>query len=629
MSQDTAIAVAEPPQEPARTPQKPIAGAWVFLILAATWLLIYVPAMFQPGLLDDADSVHAEASKEILLRHDWVTLYVDGVRYLEKSPLMYWAVAASFKVFGVGEWQARLPLALGIAALMFVSYLFARRVFGNQGGLYAGLIAATAPGFYVFTRFLIPDVLVAMWLTATLYFFFIAMEQIRARGEASRWVCWGMAATCALNVLTKSLIGIVFPAIIILVYLFVTGELRKIAKLRILSGALVFLAIAAPWHILASIRNPGSASSLGKGFAWFYFINEQFLRYLGKRVPYDYDKVPLLLFWAFLLLWLIPWAAFAFSAMKEIPIPWRQRIQDLDERGRANLLFGVWALLILLFFSFSSRQEYYNLPAVPALALPIAGWLECESKSELRSRERRAARIASSVMLGIGAVTFVLTMAIIVSTKPFPSGTDIGDVLTHHEGHYKLSLGHMQDLTLESLGLFRTPIWEIGVSVLAGTALNWAFRKRGQALAANLALAGMMVAVLGCVHEGYVIFSPELSSKKLALEIAKEYQPGQTIVINRDYEWGSTLNFYTGIPVHMLNGRRADMWFGSFFYDAPHVFESDQSLAQMWSGPQRVYLFSQQSLAELALKDLDPRTVHVFAKSGGKIIFTNQASGGR
>lgn len=593
----------------------------IVAIIFLTWLLIYVPGLSRPGLLDDADSVHAEASREMLLNNDWVTLHVNGIRYLEKAPLMYWAVAASFKFFGVGEWQVRLPLALGVLGMMWCAYLFGRRAFGNEGGLYAALIMGTAPGIYIFTRFMIPDVWVVVWLTASVYLFWIAYEQV----NPSRGACWGLAVTVALNVLTKSLIGFAFPAMIIFVFLLITGELRKLAKLRLFSSALVFLAVAAPWHILAAIRNPAEPSGPQKGFLWFYFWNEQFMRYLNKRIPYDYGKVPLLIFYGLLLLWIIPWCAFLLPALRGIPGRVRAWRAGLDQRARANLLLGTWAVLIVAFFSFSSRQEYYSLPAVPALALLIAGWLERESNSPAASRERRAGRIASTVMLIVGVALFIAAIAILSQAKPFPPGTDLGDVLTQHPGQYKLSLGHMQDLTIESFGMFRSPLWILGVSLLVGTVLNWILRRRRQALNANLALAGMMVAVLFAVYQGYVIFSPVISSKTLALQIKQQYKPGETIVINHDYEFGSTLNFYTGNPVHMLNGRKADLWFGSFFPDAPQVFEDDESFARLWHGSARVYFFLEESDAEEALKSIDPKTVFVFARGGGKVILTNHA----
>ncbi|MGH9747543.1 MAG: ArnT family glycosyltransferase [Candidatus Acidiferrales bacterium] len=589
-------------------------------IAIGAWFLVYIPGLFHPALLDDADTVHAEVSREMLLNHNWVTMYVDGIRYLQKSPLMYWMVSASYKLFGISEWQTRLPVALCVLALAGIMYLFGRRFFGKEAGFYAALITITSPGIYVFTRFLIPDVMVASFLTLGMYFFLLAYE----REKPSRALCWGLAVTIALNVLTKSLIGLVFPAVIIPTFLILMGNLKKLWKLRPISSALVFLLVAAPWHALAAIRNPADPTGPQKGFLWSYFVNEQFLRYLNKRIPHDYDKVPLFLFYGLLLLWILPWFVFLFPALGEIPTKVRSWRTGLDSRGHANLLFGVWAVLIVGFFSFSSRQEYYSLPAVPALALLTAGWLERESNSSADSRERRSGRIASSFLLGLGFVVFVVCMSVFSQTHPFPPGTDIGDLLSAKPGNYKLSLGHMQDLTIETFGLFRAPLWEFGAAMLLGTGLNWFFRRRGSPWKGNLALTGMMVAVLLCVFQGFVIFSPVISSKQLALAIQREYQPGQTVVIYHNYEWGSTLNFYPGIQVHVLDGRRADMWFGSLFADAPKIFEDKESFARLWNGPNRVYVFAPESRTDEAMDGIDAKSIHIFARTGGKVVLTNQ-----
>jgi 4-amino-4-deoxy-L-arabinose transferase-like glycosyltransferase len=588
-------------------------------IIVLTWALTYLPGLATPGLLDDADSIHAEASREMLLNHNWVTLYVNGIRYLEKSPFMYWAVSVSYKLFGVGEWQTRLPLAIGVLGLGLCAFIFGRRHLSGEAGFYAALVLITAPGIFVYTRFLIPDVIVAMWLTLGLCFFLSAYEQ----EKPSRWVCWAFAATVALNVLTKSLIGIAFPGMILFVFLLLTGSMKKLLKMHPWSSALVFLIVAAPWHILAAIRSPAQPSGPEKGFLWFYFVNEQVLRYLNKRIPRDYDKVPLLLFWALLLVWLIPWFVFLFPALKEIPRRVRAWREGLDARARANLFLGVWAGVIMLFFSFSTRQEYYSIPVLPALALLIGGWLQRERESTLGSGERRAGKIASSVLLGIGVLGFAAAMTVLAMTHPFPPGTDIGDVLIPHPGQYALSLGHMEDLTIEAFGLFRTPLWLVGFALLIGTGLNWIFRRRGAPLRGNLALTGMMVVVLFCVHQGFVIFSPEVTSKNIALKIQKEYQPGDIIVINGKYEFGSTLNYYTGIQLHVLNGRDGNLWFGSFFPGAPAIFEDNESFARLWNGPNRVFLFTEDYLKDRALQGIDPQTVHVFARQGGKVVLTN------
>ena len=163
-----------------------------------------------------------------------------------------------------------------------------------------------------------------------------------------------------------------------------------------------------------------------------------------------------------------------------------------------------------------------------------------------------------------------------------------------------------------------------GFALLVGTGLNSIFRRRGQPLRGNLALAAMMVVVLACVHIGFVIFSPELSSKKIALEIERAYRPGDTIVINGKYEFGSTLNYYTGIQLHVLNGRDGNLWFGSLFPGAPQIFEDNSTFARLWAGSGRVFLFTEDYLKDRALEDIDPSKVFVFARQGGKVVLTNQ-----
>ena len=177
------------------------------LILISLWLAIYIAGIFTPPLLDDVDTIHAEAAREMLLRHDWVTLYTNGFRYLEKAPLMYWSLAASYEVFGIHDWSTRLPLMLGFLGMVLATYLLGSYAFGERGGFYSGLALVTSVGPYIFTRFLIPDVMVGLWLALSYYFFLRSLDE----EIPSRLTCWGFAAACALNVLTKGLIGLAFP----------------------------------------------------------------------------------------------------------------------------------------------------------------------------------------------------------------------------------------------------------------------------------------------------------------------------------------------------------------------------------------------------------------------------------
>ena len=587
------------------------------LLIVVVWAAIYVSSLFQPALLDDADSVHAEAAREMVLRHDWVTLHINGIRYLEKAPLLYWGMAASFKTFGVSEWSARLPLALGVLALLLSAYRLGGRLYGAEGGFYSALALGACFGIYIYTRFQIPDALVALWLLLGFDFFLQGLDE----SPPSRLACWGLAAATALNVLTKGLIGLVFPGAIILLYLLLSGNLKHLARMRLLSSTLVFLVIAAPWHILAALRNPTQGHV--RGFLWFYFVNEHFLRYLNERVPRDYGTVPLAVFWALLLLWLAPWSAFLPQGLREAPLRWRKMRADLSTRQRGNLLLVMWAAVIMVFFSFSTRQEYYNLPALPALALLVGGWLQRESASAPESRERRAGRISSLALLVLGVAGFAAAMVMLRLSETAPAGAELSDLLHQRAAtSYVLSFGHIFDLTPQALGAFRGPLLAVALALLLGTALNWYLRRRGWPGRGNLALVAMSVVLLLGVHAAFVTFAPILSSKKLALAIAPHYRPGDTIVINGEYEQGSTLNFYTGIPVHILHERSANLWYGSQFPDAPQVFETRDSFLKLWQGPERVFLWTEGARPP----QVDGLRVYEVAHSGGKYILSNRAA---
>jgi 4-amino-4-deoxy-L-arabinose transferase-like glycosyltransferase len=587
---------------------------WIWIVLL--WAVVYIPGLFSPPLLDDADSIHAEAARELIVRHDWTTLYVDGVRYLEKAPLMYWGMAASYKVFGVRDWAARLPLALGVLALLLATYSLGKRTLGERAGFWAAVVLAVSVGPYIFTRFIIPDLLVGLWLTLGLDFFLRTLD----KEPPSIFSCWGLAATAALNVLTKGLIGLLFPAAIIGLYLVLTGNLRHLLRMRLISSFAVLLVIAAPWHIAAALANPPAGQS--RGFLWFYFINEQFLRYLGKRVPPDYDTVPLVVFWGLMLVWLFPWSAFLLQSLAQVPHRWREWRGRMNRRQQALLLYAIWAAVILVFFSFSTRQEYYAIPGLPGLALLIGGWLQQEEESPTASSLRRNGRIGSMVLLVLSVVLFATAMFLLMQSKTMPADSDLADLLKKNPNEYALALGHIFDLTPRALGLFRGPLATFSIALFIGTLLNLLYRRRNFAQAGNWVLTIMMVVVLFTVHQGLVIFSPILSSKKLADAIEQEYRPGDLLVVNGTYEDASTLNFYLRQPIHIVNSRgEGNMYYGALFPDAPSIFEDDASLRALWKGPQRVFLWVEEDNMPPFIQESGS---YRLARSGGKLILMNR-----
>jgi len=588
-------------------------------LIVAFWVLIYVPGLFSPPLLDDADSVHAEAAREMLTRHDYVTLHADGIRYFDKAPLLYWLTAASYSQFGFTEFGTRLPLMLFVLALLLASYALGRQLGGNSAGLFAALILGTAVGPYLYTRFLIPDIVVGLWLTITVHLLWRSLHE----EKPSLLLCAGLAIVTALDVLTKGLIGLVFPAGIILGYVLITGNYRQLLKLRPLFTTVVFFIVAAPWHILAILRNPAQGES--KGFFWFYFINDQINRYLNKRIPHDYNKVPLLLFWGLLLVWLFPWSPYVVAGLRQVPVRWKEWRGQLSDERRAALLLAIWALVILGFFSFSTRQEYYVLPALPALALLAGIWLANEEKSSSDSSARRSGRVCATILLVLGILIFLIAGALAVVLPPLAPGTDFADALRKDSNLYTLSMGHLFDLTPKALGAFRLPLALTSLGFFAGATLNWWFRRRNDTTKGNLALAGMMVIVLCAVHLALGIFYPVLGSKALADVVTHEYQPGDVVVCDGEYANASSVNFYTGIQLRILNGRINGLWFGSFFPDAPKIFDDDDSFQKLWLGPQRVFFLTSDVRGPERVRTMGVAYFQLL-RSGEKGVYSNQPS---
>ena len=620
------------------------------LTLVALWLAFYCSfTLAAPPLLDDADSVHSEVAREMLVRHDWTTLYANGIRYLEKAPLLYWSMAASFKLFGVRTQTARLPLAFAVLALAFAMERFARRAFGStRAGLYAALILLSSFGIFIFTRIIIPDVAVCLWLTLALFCYWLTEQQ-----TTPNWLlCGAFAACCALNVLTKGLIGIVFPILVVVAHLLLTRRslrrtLTRLRQLYPITSILIFLIIAAPWHILIGLANPTQGHPGGLSFThghwtvplptqgnvhgwfWFYFVNEQVLRYLNLRVPRDYDTVPLVLFWGLLLIWLMPWSAFLYRALGTVP--WRKTlrprvsIRTLDAVESTRLLLGLWAAIPMLFFSLSTRQEYYVLPALPAMILLIAAWLndeasEAESFAVPNPLVRSGQRI-SVVLLVLGSIAALIAgFFVLHSHLPGPN-TDLASVLKQNPGDYALSFGHFLDLNAQAMGAFRSPLLITAFALFGGALANWLCRRDYRPHTANLWLASATFAFLLAAHMGLQIFSPVLTSSQLADAIAPELKPDDLIVIHGEYEAASTLGFYLQRnDLHILDGRSSNLWYGSFFPDAPPIFEDATSMSLKWTGPRRIFLW--QDLSD-PLPELRGKTYFI-SQSGGKEIISNQ-----
>jgi 4-amino-4-deoxy-L-arabinose transferase-like glycosyltransferase len=561
-----------------------------------------------PSLMDDVDAVQAQIARNMLQSGDWVTARLDGVAYLEKSPLKYWMIAASFEVFGAHDWAARIPIALCTVLLCCVTARFGAWAFGRRVGLHAGLVLGTSVGLFLFTRILIPDVMLTLTITVALWGMLRALEE-----EEPHPAAWAMAMWAAIGtgLLLKGLIAAAFPVATGLVYLGLTKQLlakQTWRRLRVMWGMLVALGIAAPWHVLATLHNPPyfdftmhSERGSYHGFFWFYFINEHVLRFLNLRYPRDYNTVPRAYFWLFHLLWFFPWSLYFPAALKS-------QFRGAERASRVRLMCLCWAGFILTFFTFSTTQEYYSMPCYPALALLLG----CGMASGDRWLKWGTRTIGFVTALALVAICTILWMV-----RSLAAPGDIAGALSQNPDVYTLSLGHMTDLTLASFAYLRGPLVLAGIAFGVGT---WGAWRRG--VAATAAMVAMMVLFFHAARWALVVFDPYMSSRPLA-EALLAAPPGKLIVDDQYYTFSSVF-FYTNRRAYLLNGRVNNLDYGSYAPDAPQdVFIDDADFRRLWSSEARYYLVVEGPKAE-RLEQLAGKTrFHVQRFSGGKYLFTN------
>jgi 4-amino-4-deoxy-L-arabinose transferase-like glycosyltransferase len=716
------------------------------LVLSGLWLILFFASLFAPPLLDDADATHASAARHVALSGDLVTLRVDGVRYLEKAPLPYWLVALSFRLFGFNTFAAHLPQAIGVLFLVLLGYRWADRAFSARTAFYTGLAILTSTGIFLFTRYFIPEVLLALFLSTALYCLLRSLEDHIAtapgtppkpgapsfavssqrvgysRGSANRTpsrnkksvISTGDAAlaaaveksasrfsptthayimwtTLALAVLTKGLVALVFFFGTAVVYLTLTGEYKNWRKLKPLPGLLLLLTIAAPWHILAGLRNTGGMN--GHGFFWFYFINEHFLRFLGRRYPMDYNKLPNSLFWSLHLVWLFPWSLFggalllqawrAFQryyetnplaedqifywqpfavvvvglALREtVHIPYfftvfvalalfliqalrrRQRNSPIPAAllrtatfpQRTTLLLTLFATLVLTFFSLSTNQEYYTFPAyLPLLILIAAALTRAENTYTENPSARRWVSAAHATFTILG-ITIALTLAYgLWISRGIPFVPDIGDLLAHRGvGDYTLSMSALFDLTGPSFAALRLPAALAALAFAFGPAAAWLLRSQRRHLAATTTIALTMTVFLIAAHIAFARFAPMLSSKSFAdtiqrLEATQSISPQNKVLLYGDQAYGSSIPFYLGRDVSLVEGRSTSMLFGSTFADAPPIFLTPQDLQNTWGKKERKILFVPIDKRDEVDRLLGNNKI-LLKESSGKVLYTDR-----
>jgi hypothetical protein len=419
------------------------------------------------------------------------------------------------------------------------------------------------------------------------------------------------AASLGIGFLLKSLVAVVFPIAAALLFLLVTRQLfswQTWKRLHPFAGMAIALLIAVPWIVLATLRNPPyfawtlqSQAGHYHGFLWFYFINEQLLRFLNMRYPRDYNTVPRAWFWLFHLIWLFPWSVY-------LPAIAKLSFKPIDRAGRTRLLALCWTGFILVFFTFSTTQEYYSMPCYPALALLIGSAMAAETPWI-----RRGSRVLGAIAGGAA----MACIAIAFHVRDVPTPGDISVALSRNPSAYTLSLGHMLDLTLDSFAYLRFPLYLAGAAFLIGAFGN--FLRKGTR--AYLLTCLMMVMFFLAARQALVVFDPYLSSRPLADALLAQ-PPGKLIVQGHYYTF-SSVPFYTNTSPLLLNGKRQNLDYGAAAPGAPAVFLTDSDFATLWTSADRYYFVGSQKEVNRLEALIGTERFATVLSSGGKLLLCN------
>jgi 4-amino-4-deoxy-L-arabinose transferase-like glycosyltransferase len=556
----------------------------ILVVICAVPFFLFLGAV---PLIDPDEGRYAEIPREMLERGDFITPTLNYVKYFEKPPLLYWLNAASIKLFGLNEFAARLPSAFSGLATVIATYIIAIRLFDRRTALFAALFLATAAGFVMQSRIILTDMLLTLCLTSALGAFIIAARREEwHRGGGATWYVFYLF--CALAVLAKGLIGIVFPVGIIFFYILIMREWRILRRMHLVGGTLLFLVVAAPWFALVSFRNPE--------FAGFFFIHEHFERFTstvhGRYQP----------FWFFipvLLGTMLPWSFFIPAALRRA---WRDRNY---ESGQAAFFLLIWSLFIFLFFSKSgSKLVPYMLPIFPPLAMLIAN--RFNMVFEGRDREIKLAVIllgGTLILLGGAAMGYsYLPEATAILTTMLPSLTaPLKQFVTH------------------------APT----VSTAVGVTIGLLFLVQGLLLLVSDGRNPARIIVVLCLGSFlFEIIAPQLimgkiaegeSPRDLALKARSLAGPDSRIVTSGLMQ---AVPWYTGQRV-LVTGKPDELEFGSKQGDQKAWFPDRDALLKLWEKQTHLLLILSKREFEGLSPLLNPSAI-VVQESGRLVLISNR-----
>lgn len=562
------VAPASPAAAGLRAPAWSVSTGWVVAFVALV-LLVWFGSLGLRHLVGPDEGRYAEISREMVATGDWVTIRYNALKYFEKPPFHMWVTALTYALFGLGEWQARLTVALAGLLGIGMSMLASWRWFGARAAAFTGLALLAAPMWSVAAHFNTLDMTLAGVMSCILACMLMSQHPAMSRNGRRAWMlaCW---AAMGVAILTKGLVGIALPGLVLVVYTLVSRDWGIWRRLHLTAGAVVMLAIAVPWFYLVAQRNPE--------FLNFFFIHEHWQRYTSNVHS---RGGPIVYFVPLIIGGFLPWASLFPRMWNAMRTP-----AEGEARFRPALMVGIWAIAIFVFFSLSrSKLPGYIVPVIPALGI-LAGM--ALDRIDVRAWGKHLTGMTIVVACGLLASPVVAT----------------------------LNANHTPNMFYRSFAVWVAVAFVI--MLLGATAARAALRRGVLPSVAVYALGmylGFTAALLG--HE--TVGGPA-SGADLAPQVAQQLTPGMKLYGVRMLD--HTLPFYLRHPLTMV-AEADELTFGTSV-EPQRWLPSVAAFEKVWkSGEPAMAVMSPATYLELS----PTIPLYVVARDWRRVVATNVPPG--
>lgn len=517
---------------------------------------------------------YAEIPREMVASGDWITPRLNGVNYFEKPPLMYWAVAGCLKLFGPSEWSMRaMPVLFALGGVL-LTYAAARRLYGRHAGLAAAAVLGTSLLYFAIAHILLLDMAVSVLMSATLFCFILGVRE--PPGAKRRWLFYGLYASAALATLTKGLIGVLVTGAVMFLWLLVFNQWKRLRPFYLPTGLLLFLAIAAPWHVLAARHN--------ETWAHRYFVYEHWERF---TTPAASRPGPWYYYIGIILAGLIPWTGFLWPAVRDgLRGGWARRKANAD-----TWFLVTWVVFIFLFFTKShSKLAPYIVPVFPALAVLLGAWL-AKVKDEPGAARLRTGLGTFYAICGLLAIA----LCVVVIRPPAKMDAD------------------------QALALRPVAFTMAAVLLLGAAGVAWLAKNRG----GRGALTGMIL-TMGLFFVVLQFAAPDInkpSTKELALFVKTAAQPGDRVL--HYHYFFHDFTFYAERLVDVVSYKGELELEEDAAARASGRFLDDGSFRHHWTGPGRLWVVARPEDVKELFADPTFR-YHLIKQTKDHYLFSNQ-----